>query len=95
MQRLVQELLTLRTAAKEQRAASLAGAASSMGGDGRSGAAAAASGSLLSGATAGGQRAADPEKQLQEVTAKLAHVLRDVSKPEEGKERKKSSAPGC
>jgi sister-chromatid-cohesion protein PDS5 len=75
----VQELLTLRTAAKEARTSSLAGAGSSMGGGG---AAAAASGSLAGAAS--GRPRGDPEKRLQERMHELAGVLRDVAKPEEG-----------
>ena len=82
MQQKVQELLSLRVAAKEQRTASLAGAASSMGG----GASGSAHGGLRSGISGegGGQRVADPDKQLQELVQALASVLGDVSKPEEG-----------
>jgi hypothetical protein len=82
MQQKVQELLSLRVAAKEQRTASLAGAASSMGGGG-GGALGSAHGGLRSG-SGGGQRLGDPEKQLQELVQALAGVLGDVSKPEEG-----------
>jgi hypothetical protein len=87
MQQKVQELLSLRVAAKEQRTASLAGAASSMGGGGA--ASGSAHGGLRSGISGcgvggGGQRVGDPEKQLQELVQALAGVLGDVSKPEEG-----------
>ena len=88
MQQKVQELLSLRVAAKEQRTASLAGAASSMGGGGGGGGGAlgSAHGGLRSGisGSGGGQRLGDPEKHLQELVQALAGVLGDVSKPEEG-----------
>lgn len=79
MQARVQELLQLRAAAKEHRAAGAAGAASSAG-------AGAASGSLPGGSllSSGGAAGGDVERRLQERLASLAAVLRDVSKPEEG-----------
>lgn len=76
----VQELLQLRAAAKEQRAAGAGGATSSAG-------AGAASGSLPGGSllsTGGGLAGVDAERRLQERLHSLAAVLRDVSKPEEG-----------